>query len=566
MAIATVSLFTFALLFLTASVYSYSRMSATWDEPIHVLDGFASLARGDYRIDPEHPPLLRMYAMLPFMSAPLSVALDQVDNTDPDGWALARVFDYTHDFMYRDNDADALLYPARFMVVLLGVLLGALVFFWAYEWLAAVPAVLALAFVLLEPNLLAHFSLVTTDGAITCLAFATVYALWRWVRRPSALNEVGVIAPFSLALVTKFTAALLVPIVLLLLTYEIIVARRVRLVAAARILGLLALAGWITVWAVYGFRYAPSASESWLYHFHDNPYVVKSVPTLSRVVAWIDARHLVPNVYSQGFLIGQAKAQARSAFLAGQYSETGWWYFFPVAVSIKTPISLLVLCVIGLAALAQRRRTGPGHAAVYVLLPIVVFLGAAMTARINIGLRHVLTIYPFLILLGAAGAERLLRMKTAGIWALAFLVAFWSLEAGRAYPHTLAFFNAFVGGPRNGAQYLVDSNLDWGQELKALKGWMDANHVRHVNLAYFGSADPDYYGINSTLLNGSPSWAAARVKAPVLPGYVAISATILSGTYVDEGRRSFYAPFARLTPTAVIGHSISVYWVEQPWW
>jgi len=198
---------------------------------------------------------------------------------------------------------------------------------------------------------------------------------------------------------------------------------------------------------------------------------------------------------------------------------------------------------------------------------LLLFL-AASNGRINIGLRHVLMIYPFLIMLAAFSIREALSWRGgSGRIALAAFALLWMFEFGRVYPHPLAFFNTFVGGPARGAEYLVDSNLDWGQDLKELKGWMVSHNLTEISLAYFGTADPRYYGIQCIYLPGSPPFIRAEwQRAPRLPGYVAVSATLMSGAYVDEARREFYKPLLALTPAASIGHSINVYWVESRWW
>jgi tetratricopeptide (TPR) repeat protein len=153
--------------------------------------------------------------------------------------------------------------------------------------------------------------------------------------------------------------------------------------------------------------------------------------------------------------------------------------------------------------------------------------------------------------------------RRAGPIALAALLAFWGTSYAAAYPHTLTFFSTLAGGPSNGYRYLTDSNLDWGQHLELLKRWMDAGKVRHLNLAYFGTADPAYYGIDCTHLPGAPTFALPQVTKPRLPGYVAISATVASGVYLDPRWRLFYRGFRERTPVADIGHSIKVYWVDR---
>ena len=551
--------------FAVLSVFSYTQKSATWDEPLHLAHGYAALTRHDFRVDPGHPPLMRMLAALPLLAVPsVTVETSTIDETAPIDWRPSGQSNLGHRFLYRDNDADRLLYRARFMSVMAGVLLGLLVFFWAQEWLGSGAALLALAFTVFEPNIAAHFSLVTTDAAFTCFAFGTIYFLWRAGNRFDAANIGGCAVLLGMAVATKFTALVLGPIIVALLLVSVFWLRTMSPRQACLFAGVLAVTAWCAIWAAYGFRYAPGPMDTWLFRYHEDPSVLERVPAVLQLVKWIDERHLLPNAFSQGILITQAYAQVRYAFLAGAYSDTGWWYFFPVAILIKTPVSLLALAGSGLLHV-RNASTRNGAAVVFVLVPILVFLVAAMASRINIGLRHVLMVYPFLALLAAFACKALLERKRGAIVVAA--VAIWSLEFGRVYPDMLAFFNALVGGPAHGAEYLVDSSLDWGQDLKPLKRWMDDKGLTEINLAYFGSADPAYYGIQPVYLPGSESYVPIeQIKAPRLPGYVAISATLLTGVLVDESRRDFYKPLLARTPEAIIGHSINVYWIDRPWW
>ena len=165
-----IALTLFAAIYLALAVGSYTRESATWDEPQHLTAGYAALTRRDYRIDTEHPPLARMWAAVPLA---LSTGI-RFDETSPH-WQNGPQWFFCHQFLYKDNNADWMLYRARFMVALLGVLLGALLFFWARELCGFWPATAALALYCFEPNLLAHTRLVTTDFALVCFAFGAVY-------------------------------------------------------------------------------------------------------------------------------------------------------------------------------------------------------------------------------------------------------------------------------------------------------------------------------------------------------------------------------------------------------
>jgi tetratricopeptide (TPR) repeat protein len=560
-AASAIVLVTFVLLFVGLRASSLTKKSATWDEPVHLTAGYLALHDGDYRVDPSHPPFMRMWAALPLLLMD-SVHADvtAIDSATDDGW-LRESPHYSSQFLYSRHDADQRLQAARFMIVFWGVALGILVFCWAREWLGFTPAVIALAAFTLEPNIAAHARLVTTDLGITFFIFATIYCLWRSCRRPSAANVAMLAVCFALAFVTKFSAILLVPIVGLLLLLATLLRMPIGRRRSMAVAVLLAVSTVAAVWASYGFRYDPSDSRGWRLHLQDAPLVVENAPTLARFVTWVDERHLLPNAFVQGFLMNQASS-VQTAYLAGDYSEDGWWYYFPIAFVVKTPLVLVLLSLAGGILLVLRReRFGIANVA-FVGLPVLLYLGFAMASGINIGIRHILPIYPFVLLIAAAAAHALVRCRRPiGGIALVALMAFWCAMFVRVYPHTLTFFNVLAGGPEGGLAYLSDSNLDWGQDLKLLKSWMARKDVDTLNLAYFGTADPGYYGITSTYLPGTA--ALTMLEKPKLPGYVAISATILSGVYLTPEWRLFYEGFERLTPVDRIGNSIYVYWIDH---
>jgi hypothetical protein len=557
---AGIVLVAFAAVFMALSVNAFTQTSASWDEPMHLTAGYAALVKHDFRLDPSHPPLLRIWTALPtVLFDTVSMQPIPADGVPATQW-LPDAYGFAHRFLYVENDADRLLYRARFMTVILGVVLGIFVFLWTREWLGFVPAVIALACYTFEPNLFAHASLVTTDLGVTCFIFGAVYFAWLTCRKFSFPRVAGLAVCFSLALVSKFSAVLLGPVVLVLLgmaarRHAPITPWRVSGVAAA--IGLTALA---VIWASYGLRYLPAPSAASL-NFAE---ATAAHSTLDSAIGWIDSHRLLPNAYTQGFLYALTSVERLPAFLAGSYSADGWWYYFPLAFLLKTPLPLIALIAIGLVIVCLRRRGIPFHDAAFVLLPIIVFLTAAMWTGINIGLRHILPVYPFLILVAAVGARELLRVaRRPRVVMLAAVAVVWTSEYAAAYPHALTFFNHAAGGPEAGYRYLADSNLGWGQGLKPLKKWMHDAGVTHVNLAYFGQADPAYYDIDCTHLPGAPSFATEKIARPTLPGYVAISSTILTGVYSPPPWRLFYAAFRDLQPAAVIGNSIRVYWVDR---
>ena len=550
-------LIVFAAVFIGLTVSSYRQESATADEPQHLTFGYAALRLADYRVDIEHPPFLRLWAALPVLAM-----TDIRFETNATWLSTAKSSQISHQFLYVDNDADRLLNRARSMIVLLGVLLGALLFSWSRELFGFWPATVVLGLYCLEPAILAHFGLVTTDAGMACFTFGVVYFLWRTIKRVTAWNLSALVVFFALAQVSKFSALVLFPIVFTLLAIHAYRTRRWSLPVGTAVA--LAVISYLAIWAAYGFRYAPAPAGSGLDRIVSGPNAHNRLPTLTAVTDWVDERQLLPNTYTQGFAIGQAAAQRRTGYLLGQISDTGWWYYFPVALLVKVPLTLVVLVVVGLGVCVMNRSKF-WDTDIYILLPSVVYLCAAMTTNLNLGVRHTLPIYPLMLLIGGkAVAATLGSGRRPLVVALVALCMFQIAEVAAVHPHHLAFFNQLIGGPKNGYKYLSDSNIDWGQDLQNLKHWMDDNGVEHINLAYFGSADPEYYGINCTYLRGSPPFATNKVEQAVLPGLVAVSVHNLTGAGLDGD--PLYKPLLDVEPVAVVGYSIRIYRVDKPWW
>jgi hypothetical protein len=571
----------FAVVFEFLTIHSYRRLSATIDEPQHLTDGYVTWKLRDYRVDPDHPPLLRMWAALPLLMMP-DIKLD----THSRYWLPFDEYRFSHQFLYQDNDADRLLYHARFMISLLGVLLGILVFCWARELFGFWPAAIVLGLFCTEPNLAAHSGLVTTDLGTTCFIFGTVYFAWRIARNFNIGNIIGLTAFFVLAQLSKYSAVLLLPILLILLPvraltptpwpcnlrHATLLSSKVgkTLLALASIGGLVVIS-YVALWAIYSFRYAPTTVGIERAQFATDTEARHRLPRLTSLMQWVDEHHLLPNTCAQGFLSMSAGAQLRPAYLLGEFSEQGWWYYFPVAFLIKTPVALLFLSFIGLilwaADWAENWLNG-----LFIVGPPAVYFIVAMAGHLNVGLRHVLVVYPFVLLLAGRAIAALFPSSVSGTkrwWkgiALASLCLAQVAEFATVYPDSLAFFNVSIGGPRHGADYLVDSNLDWGQDLKLLKQWMTEHQVARINLSYFGYADPAYYGIEYNPLPGSPFFDYGRIGKPQLPGYIAVSATNLRGLYLSDFGKSLYASLQKRQPVAVLGHTIYVYWADQPWW
>lgn len=317
-------------------------------------------------------------------------------------------------------------------------------------------------------------------------------------------------------------------------------------IAMALAIGIAAL----VVWAVYGFR------VGW----------VAGWPTPVPAPDFLDG------------LLGQlshASATGHPAFLMGQRSDKGWWYYFPVAFALKTPLGALIAMGFALLSNAWRRFR---HAEWPLLLIPALYMGISLWSVLNIGYRHLLPMLPFLwVYVGRVGP--LLSEATSGSrrrWLTvgAAVIGLW-LAAGTlgVAPDYLAYFSELAGGPDGGWRYLVDSNLDWGQDLPGLKAYLDGRLGARVYLSWFGSTYPYLYGLDLQyrLLPSHFSYpyssdAAQSPYNPLHPepALYAISATNLQGVGLAEG--DLFAPFRELSPVARIGHSIMVYdLTSAPW-
>jgi hypothetical protein len=532
------------------AIHAMSGLSATFDEGTHLPAGYTHLALGDHRLNPEQPPLVKLLAAAPLL------AVHPIVRTDDRAWAEARQWEFGRRFLYRWNDADRLLFLGRLPVVALASCLLVAVFLEARRRFGTGAAAAALGLAALSPDVLAHGALVTTDLGFALFFFLSVVAFARVVERTTAGRLVAAGLATGTAFATKFSAPVLVPVLLLL---ALLGPRRRRLALALVGVGALAL---LVVWATYGFRPALSPDPV----VRASQRAALDAPTdspLLRALVGAGNAGLVPEDYARGLRFVMTHSEARPAFLLGEVSDRGFPHYFLVTFLLKTPVPLLLLTVL---ALARISRLGRSHA-LFLWLPILVYVAFTSTRGLQIGHRHLLPLYPFLFVAAGEAAARLWSWRRPLGLTLAVLLGAWYAGGTlRQHPHHLAYFNEIAGGPANGWRLLVDSNLDWGQDLKRLAAWMRANGVTRLKLSYFGSADPSYYGIEAEALPGYSSPHPTHVTREVRPGdVVAVSATNLQGVYLDPEDRPLMERFRRLSPIGRAGWSIRIYRADFSW-
>ncbi len=563
----TLTLGLFAIVFITLSVSSYVQKSLAIDENGFVLEGYMILTRGCHnRCD--HPPLLDTLATLPLVIEGVKFDPSHVPQDD-----------LTEAFFFKQNDCDRLLCWPRFMITLLGVVLGVILFLWMQELFGFWPATAGLVLYACEPNILCNAGVVTEDLGLVCFFFGTIYFLCRTLRCFTVGNAAGLAVFFGIAHVSKFSAFLLGPILLLLLAIRSLRrqpwpfrwrgngelrTRGSKVIASAGLALAVTIVFVLVVWMTYGFHYttAPDVYGRSATALYEDPVMRTWLPKSTLLLGWIDRHRLLPNAYTQNFLrmeLSNTENFKMAAFLLGQSKYGHWWYYFPVVFLVKTPLTILTLFFAsGVLWLSRRRK--PGMDALCVVLPIALYLAVAIFATRNVGVRHLLPIYPFVILVAVAPLAELLRRGLK--WPVVVFCLLAMIEMAGIYPHYREFFNCLAGGPRNGPNLLLDSNIDWGQDLKLLKRWMTAHKVAHINLGYWGVSDAEYYGINCTHILTTLPPVGHELSMPQLPGYVAVSVQLLHDPAFPQVA-AYYSPLLEKTPAAIIGYSIYVYWVDQ---
>ena len=557
-----------ALLFILILQYTVSirRQSITWDESCHIYSGYSYWTRADYGMNPEHPPLVKLLATVPLLSLPLSSPPLRGGDFKVEAFLLG------NDFIYGNLvPGDTILWRVRLAASLITILLALLIFFAAREMFSTGAAFLALALFVFDPNILAHAAYVTTDMALTCLLFATVYAFYRYTKQPTWPRLALTGLPAGLALAAKHSAILLFPIALLLAVGELI--RRhyqsadsadaepaprlaLRYFSAVVIIGLIAV---VILWAFYGFRYAARPSGLAL-----NPPLADYVqgihhPLEVRVISVFARLHLLPESYLYGLTDVRQMADYMSTSVLGHVYPHGQWFYFPVAFVIKTPLVLMLLLV-GAALLLP--HVAGARELLFLTIPPAFYFVVAMATNLNIGLRHILPIYPYLFILAGGAAWALIARNRRWTYAIAALLLFTiasSLHSRRSY---IAYSNELWGGPAHTYQYLTDSNADWGQQLISVKHYLDQNNIHQCWFAYFASVvDPAAYGIPCKPLTTIGSlWLRPELDIPpTVDGTVLISAGVLSGFELGPGRLNPYDQFQHLQPVAVIDYGVFVY-------
>ncbi len=571
-----------------------------YDEVHHAPAAWMHARYKDFRINPQDPPLWHYWAALPHWLAPPIV------DTNRASWRalpqdILQQWHWSVETLYRTpgNDADAFVNKSRAMMLMAGLVLGALIAWWSWDIGGCLAALATLFVFSLDPNFLAHAPLVKNDVTFTLALVALVFAIWRLGLKVTLPRAIMVGLLCGAGLCVKFSALIFGPLLLLLLLGRALLPnawpffgkdlfeRRAKLVAGITLCAAVAMVSYLFIWMCYGFRYDATPepglrlNTSRFVEFTAINELLASHPdravtqqeldnwkpgALVRGVVFAEYRHLFPQAWLNGLLYTHMTTKLQSSFLCGKYSSIGWWYYFPLAVLFKTPVGTLVAGLLAFAVLIFCRKNTQVSkhkfdrwTLICLGVPFTLYGAFALTTNFNLGLRHILPLYPFVfVVIGFAASRAWARWHKKARFVLALLAAGLILESTASFPNYLSFFNTPSGGARGGLRLLGDSNLDWGQDLKLLADWRQKNPEPKLYLCYFGMADPAYYGIDYINLPGGYRFGPPA-RLPTDPGIIAISATHLQGIHLEAALRDYYAPLRRAHPVAVLGGSIYLF-------
>ncbi|HET8624323.1 MAG TPA: phospholipid carrier-dependent glycosyltransferase, partial [Gemmatimonadales bacterium] len=514
---------------------TYHVYNQTWDEPAHIVAGLEWLQRGAYRFEPLHPPLARIVSAAgPYLAG---ARLDD----DPNPWRQGNRILGSGDGYFRMLGlarAGTLLF---FLLACVGVYLVAR--------RAAGPGAGIVAVLLLStlPPVLAHAGLATTDLALasgTILSFAGF--IW-WRDAPTMRRGIALGATLGATVLTKFSSLLFLPVVLgsAVLVGRPVTPDRNAALRAVRPVWLTAL---LLIWIGYRASVGPALPP-------DDPAASGTSAQsfgLATRIAQLPVYPAPALIQGLAAYAGQS-GKGRKAYFMGERGRTGWWTFFPTMFALKTPIAFLALAGFG-AVIAIARRREPGTRIVFAATVAAAgCLLVLLPSRVNIGLRHALPIYPLLSVTAAYGAVALWRRgrHRVGAAAAVALIVWQVVAAWRAHPDFLPYFNELAGEPPE--RYVVDSDLDWGQDLKRLADTLRSRGITDVALAYNGSADPHAVGIERY-----------RILVPFRPdtGWIAISVFTRTLGYWNQPTSDDFAWLERFQPVARAGRSMVLYRIE----
>lgn len=557
------------------------------DEVPHIGAGYSYLVKHDMRLNPEHPPLAKDLAATGLLFLNLNQGTFQTKSwqTDINGqWEFGRSLMFE-----TGNDADLIKHAAKIPMLLFFVTAAILTFVWAGRLYGEDGALIALVLFAFSPTVLAHSRFVTTDVPALFGTLLATYFFVCYLKKPNRKNFWIASVTLGIALITKFSTFLLIPFlgVLALIcgftkTRETTSGRIGQTIKSFLVSVLIFITSFIIiVWPVYIFHtynYPPERQ------YNDTQYLLGSYGNrlLADPVIWASNKPVIRAAAQYGLgllMVVQRSVGGNTTYFLGD-TGNGWHKYFPVVYFIKEPLAWWVLVIIALIYLSwnlkRPSRKTINLTRIFVkdhldefamLLWLAIYWTSSIKSNLNIGVRHLLPTYPFAIILVSGQISKILKKSKNFGPVILLLLAWYFYENAQVYPYYLTYFNQIAGGPSGGYRYVVDSNVDWGQDLLRLSTWVKENHIAKIETDYFGWADPVYYLKDHYVQLSSIKYKDALdfKKHNQSNGWLAVSATFLQGSEgtPDKPNPVNYNNWLKAyQPVTVIGNSIFVYHIK----
>jgi hypothetical protein len=489
----------------------------TIDEGAHLTAGVSYILKGDFRLNEEHPPLFKLLAGIAVLTTRPHI------NFDDPAWQQGNQWGFAQNFLYHSgNNADKILFAARLPMILLGLALGFVLYLWGRRLGGDLAGLFTLGWYVFDPNFLAHSRYVTNDVPVTLGYALTLYLLVRWLDTPNWKRGAWFGVIFGLTQVTKFSALFLWPLIILLVLIYVFSKHTPWLRRTLQTLGWAIAGSIVVIFLAYFGQFKSAQSDPWVQaslaerskvvttnSIGQQPVAVQRLIKLSEpnTVSGKIINKLL-NIPIPAWSYGKGVALllnhdywGHKSYLMNHYSNFGWWWYFPLAFAVKTPFATLILLLAAILGALQAwttasyRNRNPG---LWILgISAFLYMLWSLTSHINLGLRHIFPVYPAVfVTIGCFIAAIFTQQKKLLKLIALCLVVLYTMTSVLAYPFYTSYFSEIVGGTVNGPRYLVDSNIDWGQDVKTLKTFMQKHDIPYVCLSYFGQANLEYYGID----------------------------------------------------------------------
>ncbi len=536
--------------------------SLTFDEVAHIPAGYSYVTQGDYRLNPEHPPLLKVLSGLTLI--PLHPTFD----TTKDFWKTSNEYgEYDqwkagkHLLHHAQNNTDWIVFCARSPIIIISILFGLFIFYWGKKIDGIITGLFALILYAFDPNILGHNHFVTTDIGIAIAISCAFYFFLHFLKYPTWKNALYGGLALGIAQITKFSAVMLLPFFsILLITYALITYttknhNRINTFWNYLSKGIFAIfIAFMTIWIMY-------TPVTWNMPKDTLPPIteIKAQPEKYARDVYFTHFILLSNeykatrplaVYAQGLMqvLNRVDDGNVSYFMHTVSSNASLWYFPFVFIAKQTIIHLFFyittivlffgLCVRSIHdAFTQKYKKSLKKFRVFIIrhfqeitltLFIILYSYISITGNLTIGFRHLFPIMPLLYILTAKtiinsykSLQNPTRKKIVRTTFITLIILL-AITTISTYPYYMSFFNSIFGGPKNGYHYVTDSNADWGQDLKRLKKYLDTHpEIDKIRITYFGGDDiHNRIGADKYIL----WWDSKR---PIEPGYYALSTFFL---------------------------------------